>query len=1175
MGKYFILLILFPLITYGQGGFGVDSNKTLDNGKIRFGNGTQVSISNTGMGEQPWLYNTTGSNWIALTYSTNALKSAYGAGYDGSPSGVGSWNNEGDILELLNNNPLKYLNNKQYDTSNFTATSGTKGYGTITVSGTITVNSKLLQLNNTYSLGQNDNYVKVTSTIKNISGSAVVNLRYWVGTRDDRIGSGSGSGSGDHPTKTRGNLVGGAFQAITAVASNSSALLISHNGSSGDGIGSGVLFFTNSSRGNTVHAAHGSFSNSYNKNPSTTATSTTGDGSYAMYVRMNDLAVGGSDSFTWFYAAAKLTELNAVAAQVANASINIDNITKTYGDNPFTISATSSSTGAITYSAVNSGVVTITSNTVTITGAGTTSVTVSQAADSNYLAATTTITLTVNPLSLTITPTASQSKNFGAPDSLISFSFTPTITTNSSVVTFTGTLSRTTGENAGSYSITIGTVTSTNYNFSLASQNFSINKINPTISFNNISKVFGDANFNLSATSSNTSSFVYSVTDSSVATVSGAAVSIVGVGTTSVTLTQVSDTNYLAATTTITLTISPLSVTITPTASQSKTYGESDSLISYSYTPTITTNSSVVTFTGTLSRTTGENAGSYAITIGNLNYSNYTVTLANENFEIDQKSLTVTAEDKEKVYNALIYNPSSYTASLTGFISGESNSNLTGTLSFAGSSLNATNPGTYTIIPSGITAANYAINFVAGSLVIAGDSDRDSIRDSSDNCPSVSNLDQIDSDGDGVGDVCDNCLNSSNSNQLDSDGDGIGDECDPDDDNDGIPDSDDNCTTNADTNQADLDGDGIGDVCDPDADGDGYTSFNEASCGTSDFDANAIPLDTDGDYLADCVDDDDDNDGYVDSQDTFPIDGTEWADTDSDGTGNNADSDDDNDGWLDTVEINCETDPLDILSVPIDTDGDGEPNCIDIDDDNDSYLDTQDAFPLDVTEWIDSDSDGIGDNGDPDDDNDQYLDIDEISCESDPLNAASLPLDYDKDLSPDCVDENDDNDYCLDIEDDFPLDKELCKDCDNDQIDNQYEWDSDNDGYPDHRDDFICDPLEWIDNDLDGIGDNEDQDDNNDGFPDENLIVSTVLTPKTTGIESTWKIINIEKYTFTSVKVYSQDGGLVYESEDYKNDWRGENIRTGSALPTGPYYYRIAAGGDSSEILEGWVYIFN
>jgi gliding motility-associated-like protein len=506
--------------------------------------------------------------------------------------------------------------------------------------------------------------------------------------------------------------------------------------------------------------------------------------------------------------------------------------------------------------------------------------------------------------------------------------------------------------------------------------------------------------------------------------------------------------------------------------------------------------------------------------------------------------------------------------------------------------------------------ATYSKTFIISVADVFEDEDGDGISDQTDNCQSSANPNQADADADGIGDVCDNCINTSNINQLDTDGDEIGNDCDDDDDNDGVPDSldafpisasesidtdgdgigdnadpdadndgildiSDNCIVTINIDQADLDGDGIGDVCDPDADGDGYTSFNEASCGTSDFDAIAIPLDTDGDYLADCVDDDDDNDGYYDIDDAFPLDGTEWFDTDSDGTGNNADNDDDNDGWLDTVEINCETDPLDILSVPIDTDGDGEPNCIDIDDDNDTYLDTQDAFPLDVTEWIDTDSDGTGDNGDTDDDNDQYLDIDEISCESDPLDAASLPLDYDKDLSPDCVDENDDNDYCLDIEDDFPLNKELCKDCDNDQIDNQYEWDSDNDGYPDHRDDFICDPLEWIDNDLDGIGDNEDQDDNNDGFPDENLIVSTALTPKTSGIESTWKIINIDKYPFTSVKVYSQDGVLVYKSEDYKNDWRGENIRKGSALPTGPYYYRIAAGGDSKEVLDGWLYIFN
>ena len=439
-------MILIPLITYGQGGFGVDSNKTIDNGKIRFGNGSQVSLDGKGMGRQPFIKKA-GGGYIKLTYSSNPLNYAYGVG--GTGTGVHyPWNTNGTVTADLT------MSSQQFNTSGFTyypTGQTSKGYGTITVSGTITVGSKNLQVNNTYSLGQNDSYVKVTTSVKNINSSAVTNLRYWVGTKDDAIGAGgSGPLKGDRPRKTRGNIVGGDFQALTDPNSNSSALLIQHVGTSiashGDGVGYGVLFFTNSSRGNTLSQQYnGNFSQVTNNNPKGNQIvrptgSQSGDGAYGMFVRMNDLAAGASDSFTWFYAAAPVTELNDVTSQIANASINIDNITKTYGDNAFTISATSSSTGAITYSAVNSSVATITSNTVTITGAGTTSVSVSQAADSNYSAATTTITLTVNPLSITITPTASQSKNYGAPDSLISFSFTPTITTNSSVVTFTSIL---------------------------------------------------------------------------------------------------------------------------------------------------------------------------------------------------------------------------------------------------------------------------------------------------------------------------------------------------------------------------------------------------------------------------------------------------------------------------------------------------------------------------------------------------------------------------------------------------------------------------------------------------------------------------------------------------------------------------------------------------------------
>ena len=83
------------------------------------------------------------------------------------------------------------------------------------------------------------------------------------------------------------------------------------------------------------------------------------------------------------------------------------------------------------------------------------------------------------------------------------------------------------------------------------------------------------------------------------------------------------------------------------------------------------------------------------------------------------------------------------------------------------------------------------------------------------------------------------------------------------------------------------------------------------------------------------------------------------------------------------------------------------------------------------------------------------------------------------------------------------------------------------------------------------------------------------MTTNQQGLESTWKIINVENYPYTNVKVYAPDGSKVHESMNYQNDWNGNNIRTGTPLPTGPYYYRISLGGTSDEVKEGWLYIFN
>lgn len=167
---------------------------------------------------------------------------------------------------------------------------------------------------------------------------------------------------------------------------------------------------------------------------------------------------------------------------------------------------------------------------------------------------------------------------------------------------------------------------------------------------------------------------------------------------------------------------------------------------------------------------------------------------------------------------------------------------------------------------------------------------------------------------------------------------------------------------------------------------------------------------------------DGDSDGINDDIDNCPNDANaDQADNDMDMIGDVCDPDDDNDGQSDVDEITCGSDPLDAASKSADNDGDNSPDCVDADDDNDGVDDVNDAFPLDPNESVDTDGDGIGNNADLDDDNDGQSDADEITCGSDPLDAASKSADNDGDNSPDCVDANDDNDGVLDTEDNCPL----------------------------------------------------------------------------------------------------------------------------------------------------------
>jgi hypothetical protein len=255
----------------------------------------------------------------------------------------------------------------------------------------------------------------------------------------------------------------------------------------------------------------------------------------------------------------------------------------TYGATSFSLNGASSSGLPLSYSSSNTAVATISGNTVTIVGAGSTSITASQSGDANYIAASdVSQTLIVNKASQIISFPSLSSKLVSDPAFTLSASSTSPLaisysSSDESVITISGNIATIIG--IGTSTITASQSGNDNYN---AAANVTQDQIigsasltNQTISFGALNAVtYGDASFSLTATGGESGNPVtYSSSDPTIASISGNIVSIVKPGIVTITASQAGNSSYnVAPTVNQTLTINQKTLTVSNVVVSDKTY---------------------------------------------------------------------------------------------------------------------------------------------------------------------------------------------------------------------------------------------------------------------------------------------------------------------------------------------------------------------------------------------------------------------------------------------------------------------------------------------------------------------------------------------------------------------------------------------------------------------------
>ena len=847
-------------------------------------------------------------------------------------------------------------------------------------------------------------------------------------------------------------------------------------------------------------------------------------------------------------------------------NLTFNDVTKSFGDANFNLTATSSSTGAFTFTISDTSIATITGSTVSIVTAGITVVTVSQAADSKYYAAIATMTLTINKINPTIVFN-DVVKDFGDTDfSLLvssnssgTFSFgvsdTNIATVNNGVITITG---------GGSTTITVNQAEDTNYFAGIATMTLTVNRASGAITFNDLTKTYGDPVFMFNATSLSTGAMTFSVSNTSIATMVGSSTRIIGAGSTIVEVNQAADENYNAATASMTLTVLKADPIIV-FEDLIKNIDEAN----FSFTAT---SSSTGAFSFLISDTTIAslsgvvvsllNLGGTVVTVNQAADSNYNSASATMTLQVVADPIilfddvTKTFGDPNFELTAISTSPAPFTFTISDTLIAELNSS-TVTIKKAGTTIVFVKQeafGNYNALTSSMTLTILKANpniVLQDIIKTYGDSDFE-INPSSNSSgnfsfsvdnTSIASIENNTVSIAGVGttyirvnQTSETNYNSGNTSAL---------------------------LTVVKANPTIVFEDIIKDLGDSqfeieyssNSSGDVSFSIENTSIGALSS-TSLLPLQLGQTTL---TLNQSETYNYTSGLATATFTVFEKIDSDGDGITNTYDLDDDNDGIFDTDELDN------------DLDQDGLINSIDLDSDGDGCLDVVEAG------FLDNDNDGI-------------VGTSPVVVDTQGLvqniNAYITPADRNQNFTYDFLDYDTDfnfqnyslpNQIQFNVNESFTLDIGI-----DDPIELEYQWQISRDGgitfenLNEEKSTLTIIPELEEDGNLyriiitqRGFACAEPYVSNSSKIIFRELLIPTGFSPNGDGTNEYWQIVGIDNYPNNTITIFNRLGIKVFSSTNYKNDWNG--FFNGKVVPDGTYFYELNLGGNN--IKKGYLYV--